>query len=80
MTTRWRDMKRQRVVIEMYTNKGVKEKDLCWMVKNILSKVQPTYLAINGVEPSSLNAKQYSRVVAAEFGALDRYEFIKDEK
>lgn len=62
---------RRRAVIEVVTTHGeITESAIKRMLEDLLKDVRPETLRRYGVLPSSLKVKQYSRVVAAEFGRI----------
>lgn len=63
-------MKRIRVVIEVSANDHLTEGSIARMMEDIVGRVTPEFLRRRGVLPSSIKAKRYSRVVAAEYGAV----------
>ena len=61
---------RRRIVVEMETMHDEITEGACRrFIEAILREVPPLVTRRRGIVPSSLKAKQYSRVVAAEYGA-----------
>lgn len=61
---------RRRIVIEVDAGNGITEGAARRMVEDIMRNVRPEFLRRHGVLPPSVKVKQYSRVVAAEYGAV----------
>ena len=66
---------KKRIVVEMETtNDEITEGSCKRFVEKIMLAVHPKTIHLHGVIPSSIKVKQYSRVCAAEFGAIVEFD------
>ena len=66
---------RHRVVIEVFTeNEEITEGSIKRAFDSVTVRLNPAWYRLNGMIPSSVKVKRYSRVVAAEFGRIENNE------
>ena len=70
---------RRRIVVEMETMHDEITEGACKrFVEKIMATPPPQAFRRNGIFPTSIKVKQYSRVVAAEYGAIPERDDDKE--